>query len=375
MDSYTPIRVLQILNHMDYGGIEAVVMNYYRHMDRNKVQFDFAVSKDSLLPQKEEIQKLGGNIYLLPPVSNIVQYICDLKQIIEKNHYKIVHCHMNSLSVFPLYAAYRAGAEVRICHNHTTAHHGEGKKTVAKYLLRPCCKWFATDYFACGEYAGRWMYGDRCFDDGKVYVMRNAIDIEKFRYNPITRIVIRQRLGLTDKFVVGHIGRFMYQKNHGFLIDVFNEIHQKNADAVLLLVGEGELEGQIREKVRRLGLEDYVIFYGTSEDTSKLYQAMDVFCLPSFYEGLPVVAVEAQCNGLPVIASDEITAEVGILESYEKISLQMPMNLWTEKILGVCLDENRRNRECLLVENAGFSIRTEAERLLQHYSKKQNSKD
>ncbi|MGN0292220.1 MAG: glycosyltransferase, partial [Lachnospiraceae bacterium] len=285
MGQEAPIRILQILNHMDYGGIEAVVMNYYRHIDRTKIQFDFAVSRDSVLPQRKEIKKLGGNIYLLPPISHVTGYHRVVKKLIQSHGYDIIHCHMNTLSVFPLFAAYRAGAKVRICHNHTTAHRGEGAKTILKYLLRPMNRWFATDYFACGEYAGKWMYGKKAMQTGRVYIMRNAIDVEKFRYNTITRISMRMKMELADKFVVGHIGRFMYQKNHEFLIDVFSEVHRRNEDAVLLLVGEGELEGHIKKKVKRLGLEKNVIFYGTSEDTSKLYQVMDVFCLPSFYEG------------------------------------------------------------------------------------------
>ena len=215
MEDNHPIRILQVLNHMNYGGIEAIVLNYYRHMDRSRVQFDFAVSEDSGLPQREEIEGLGGKIYLLPKLSHPGRYLAALGQIIREHGYDTVHCHMNTLSVFPLLASCLAGARTRICHNHTTAHRSEGKRTLAKYLLRPFCKRFATDYFACGEYAGRWMYGDRCYEVGNVYVMKNAVDVERFRFDPDVRRQVRGQLGISDQFVVGHIGRFMYQKKIG----------------------------------------------------------------------------------------------------------------------------------------------------------------
>lgn len=362
-----PRRVLQILNHMDYGGIEAVVMNYYRHMDRTKIQFDFAVCEDSMLPQKEEIQKLGGNIYLLPPISHLPRYIRSLKKLIKDHNYEIVHCHMNTLSVFPLYAARRAKAKVRICHNHTTAHKGEGAKTILKYLLRPLNKCFATDYFACGEYAGRWMYGNKCFEAGEVYVMPNAVETERFRYNMITRISMRMKMDVTDKFVVGHIGRFMYQKNHDFLVDIFKEVHRRRPNAVLLLIGEGELEPRIREKVKSLGLTEAVIFYGTSQDTSKLYQVMDVFCLPSFYEGLPVVAVEAQMNGLCVISSDHVTPEIALLENYRQISLKASASVWAKEILKADICEATRQDAWKQMKKSGFSMEEEAGKLTAWY--------
>lgn len=370
MADYAPLRVLQILNHMDYGGIEAVVMNYYRFIDRSKVQFDFAVSIDSSLPQREEIEGLGGRVYLLPGISHLGRYIFTLKNIIQKNHYAIVHCHMNSLSVFPLFSAYLAGVKVRICHNHTTAHLGEGMRTAAKYALRPFCKWFATDYFACGEYAGRWMYGDKCFNAGKVYVMRNAIDIEKFGFDPAEREQIRKELGLAGKFVIGHIGRFMYQKNHDFLVDVFYEVYQRRKDAVLLLIGEGELLGQVTEKVKGMGIGDAVIFYGSCRNTEKLYHAMDVFCLPSFYEGVPVVAIEAQGNGLFVLASDKVSKEMAILEGCEIIPLNLPAGVWAVRALKHSDCPAQRGDGIFKLKNAGYSIESEAKNIQSYYEQR-----
>lgn len=361
-------RVLLVLNYMGHGGIEAVVMNYYRFLDRELIQFDFAVCEDSPIPQKREIQALGGRIFLLPSLRRQRQYQHRIQELIHREGYEIVHCHMNTLSVFPLYGAWRAKMKVRICHNHTTAHKGEGMRTLAKYALRPFCRLFATDYFACGAYAARWMYGRKALKNGEVFLMRNAVDEERFRYQMIARLSIRKKLDLSDKFVVGHIGRFTYQKNHEFLIDIFREVYRKNPRAVLLLVGEGELEGKIRRKVKRLGLEEAVIFYGTCEDTSVLYQAMDVFCLPSFYEGLPVVAVEAQMNGLPLILSEHVTREAVLLESCKRLSLREKASVWAGEVLHADKDEKRRQEAWRQMEKQGFSIEKAAGELLEYYA-------
>lgn len=305
-----PLRVAQVLNHMDSGGIEAVVLNYYRHIDRSKVQFDFYFAADSSLPQRTELERLGAGLYAIPAYSRPVAYHKALYAAFKQRNYKIVHAHLSTMSVFPLLAAWRAGVPVRICHNHSTAHWGEGVKTLLKYILRPFNKIFATDWFACGETAGRWMYGDGAFDSGRVTVLPNAIDTAKFAFDETARIELRKELGIPqDAFVVGHVGRFMYQKNHRFLVEIFAELCRQKPESRLLLIGEGELKEEIRQQARALGLQDKVIFTGARQDVNKLYSTMDVFCLPSFYEGMPVVAWEAQANGLPCVFADTITRE------------------------------------------------------------------
>ena len=327
-----PVRVAQILNRMDSGGVESVVMNYYRHIDRKKIQFDFYFSKDSTFPQREELEQLGAGICPMPPYSRPFAYHRALYKAFREKKYRIVHTHLSTMSVFPLFAAWRAGVPVRICHNHTTAHWGEGVKTLLKYILRPFNKIFATDYFACGEAAGRWMYGDRCFDRGEVTVMPNAIDTEQFAFDPAARAALREELGIPqDAFVVGHVGRFMYQKNHRFLVDIFAEVLKKKPEAVLLLVGEGELMESIREKVKARGISSSVVFTGARREVNKLYSVMDVFCLPSFYEGMPVVAWEAQANGLPCVFSNKISQEAG----NNFLSLSQGIEKWEEALLSI----------------------------------------
>lgn len=329
-----PIRVAQVLNRMDSGGIESVVMNYYRHIDREKVQFDFYLAEGSSFPQREELERLGAGIFPIPPYSRPIRYHRVLYKAFKERRYKIVHAHLSTMSVFPLFAAWRAGIPVRICHNHTTAYWGEGFKTLLKYILRPFNKIFATDYFACGETAGRWMYGNRCFDSGRVTVMPNAIDAEKFAFDPEERIALREELGIPqDAFVVGHVGRFTYAKDHSFLLDIFYELLKTRPDARLFLIGEGELESRIRNKAKRLGIEKSVIFTGIREDVNRLYSVMDVFCLPSLYEGLGMAAWEAQANGLPVLLSDKVPQEAALSENCRHLPLEAGAAAWAAALL------------------------------------------
>jgi len=330
-----PIHVAQILNQMDSGGIEAVVMNYYRHINKDKVQFDFYFNQESSFPQRDELERYGAKVYFLPSYVNVINYHKKLYWAFKDKKYKIVHAHLNTMSVFPLFAAWRAGVPVRICHNHSTAHQGEGKRTVLKYILRPFNKIFATDYFACGELAGRWMYGDKCFDDGEVTVMQNAIDTKRFQYDDAKRKQIRKEFDISEEaFVIGHVGRFAYQKNHRFMISVFEKLLQQQENAYMLLVGEGELQDEIQCQVEKLGLRERVIFTGARQDVNDMYSAMDVFFLPSFYEGVAVVAWEAQANGLPIVSSNNVSEEIVCADNISRLNLEEGEDLWIEKLIG-----------------------------------------
>lgn len=353
-----PIIVAQIMGKMNGGGVEAVIMNYYRHIDRTKVQFDFIVDEDSTNIPREEIEKLGGNIILCPPYQKIRKYMKFLEKLFRDKKYRIVHSNINTLSVFPLKAAKNAGVPVRIAHSHNTSNPREIKRNLVKNVLRKFSKKYATDYFACSEAAGRYQFGDKVFDEGKVKIIPNAIDIEKFKYDPVARKKLRKEIGIKDDdFVIGHVGAFRKQKNHKFLINVFAEVKKERKNAKLVLVGQGPLRIEIEEKVKKLGLEKDVFFLGQRDDTNKLYSVFDIFCLPSLYEGLPVVGIEAQANGMPCLFSQTITKEVLI----NKNSMRAPLSTDFYKNL---TNMNRNN-----VKLDAFSAKKSAMLLAKYYTK------
>lgn len=362
-----PIRIAHIVGKWVGGGVEAVIMNYYRRIDRNKIQFDFLCDDDSTNIPYEEIEKLGGRVILVPPYQKVFKYHKELKRIFKENKYKIVHSHINTLSVFPLFAAKCAGVKVRIAHSHSTTNKKEWKKNLLKLALRPFSKVFATKYMCCSELAGRWLFGDKEYDKGNVYLLNNAIDLDKFKYDEKLRVKKRKELEIKeDTLVIGHIGRFVEQKNHRFLIDIFNELHKKNQNSILLLAGHGPLQDEIKEKVHSFGLDESVEFLGQRNDANELYQAFDVFLLPSLYEGLPVVGVEAQASGNLCYLSDDMTKETKVLDSTVFMSLSNLAEEWAKSILEDAKKYKKHDTK-KEVSNYGFNIIDEAKKLEKRY--------
>ncbi len=365
-----PLRVAHIIGKWVGGGVESVVMNYYRYIDKTKIQFDFFIDEDSTMePPIEEIEKLGGKVYKIPSYTKIIKYHKELKKILKENNYKIVHSHINTLSVFPLFAAKRAGVPVRIAHSHSTTNKKEWKKNIIKQILRPFSKLFATDYMCCSELAGRWLFGNKAYDQGKIYLLHNAIDLDKFKYDEKVRKAKRKELRIKDDtLVIGHVGRFVEQKNHTFLIDIFNEVHNEQPNSILLLIGEGPLKEEIQNKVERLKLTDSVKFLGQRADVNELYQVMDVFVLPSLYEGLPVVGIEAQAAELPCIFSNSMTKETKMLNSTKFISLKDNESEWSNNILNIYKNCKRKDCQQKLIQK-GFYIKNETTKLEEYLKK------
>ena len=340
----SPIRIAQIIGKWLGGGVESVVMNYYRHIDRSKIQFDFICDEDSTNIPYDEINSLGGKVILIPPYQKVIKYHNELKKVLKDGNYKIVHSHINTLSVFSLWAAKSAGVPVRIAHSHSTTNKKEKKKNLMKQVLKHFSKVFATDYMCCSELAGRWLFGDKEYDRGNVYLLNNAIDLDKFKYDENIRKEKRKELNISDDtLVIGHVGRFVEQKNHRFLIDIFNEVHKERKNSILLLAGQGPLVEEIHEKVNELGLNDSVRFLGQRKDIDKLYQAMDLFLFPSLYEGLGMVAVEAQVSGLPCVVSTEIPEIAKVTEKITFVNLENKIETWTEIIFKYIKNINRKN--------------------------------
>ena len=362
-----PIRIAHIIGKWVGGGVESTVMSYYRNIDHNKVQFDFICDSDSSDIPYEEINKLGGRVILIPPYQHIFSYHKKLKKILKDNQYKIIHSHINTLSVFPLFAAKCAKVPVRIAHNHSTTNKKEWKKNLLKQILKPFAKVFATHYFGCTEHAGRWLFGDKEYEKNNIYILNNAIDLDKFKYNEKVRKQKRKELSISDEtIVIGHVGRFMKQKNHEFLIDVFSEIHRKNSNTILLLAGQGPLLEEMKQKVEKLNLKDSVVFLGQRKDVEELYQVFDAFVLPSLYEGLGIVLIESQCAGLPSFASTEVPEIAKVSDILKFISLEEEKEKWADVILESINDYKRRDykKEC---QQCRYDIKIEGPKLQEYY--------
>ncbi|MDF2907930.1 MAG: glycosyl transferase group 1 family protein, partial [Herbinix sp.] len=359
-----PIRVLQIVPNMQAGGLETLIMNIYRNIDRSKVQFDFLVHYTSRYFYDDEIEKFGGKIYRLSfrEDNNFIKYIKDLNYFFSTHKYEIVHCHMASTAIFTLGVAKKYGVSNRILHSHNSSTDSTIKGK-AKGVLLKVSKSYANKYFACGVAAGKFLYGIKQFE-----VIHNAIDVEKFAYaqrkdDPILN-------ALEDKFVIGHVGRFTEQKNHIFLIDIFKDYHAQNSNSVLLLIGEGELRNEIEDKVNKLGLKDSVVFYGTSIDMQSIYKCFDVFLLPSLFEGLPVVGIESQAAGIECLYSDKITKEVEMTDLIKFLPIDSGTEPWVnalDKINNENMDSYHNVDIAYAIENAGYEIKTEAKRVQNIY--------
>lgn len=360
-----PIRIVHIIGKWLGGGVESVVMNYYRNIDRKKIQFDFICDDDSSNIPYNEIEKLGGKVILVPPYQKIFKYLKELKKVLKNGNYKIIHSHINTLSIFPLFIAKVVKIPVRIAHSHSTTNKKEKRKNFIKQILRPFSKLFATDYFACSEYSGRWLFGNKEFENGNIYILNNAIEIEKFKFNKDVRIEMRKNLNINDDtLVIGNIGRFVEQKNHTFLIDVFNEVKKQKSNSVLLLIGQGPLENKIKNKVKELELGDSVKFLGQRNDVDRLYQAMDIFLLPSLYEGLGMVLIEAQANSLFSICSNNVPIEAKITENI--LFLKLEKEIWKSNILNF-KNVNRNNKTKNNLKNNKYEILEQSKMLEEKY--------
>ena len=327
-----PIRVCEFVGNMNGGGVEAVVMNYYRHVVRSKVQFDFVVTESSTIVPREEMESLGARVFTAPAYTNLPAFQgASYKLFKAHSEWRIVHAHMNALNVFPLKEAAKAGVPVRISHSHSTSGRGETAKNVAKVILKTQANRYPAVRFACSRFAGEWLFGKGA-DSEVVY---NAIDLDRFFFSAPARAKMRADLGLVDgQVVIGHVGRFMPQKNHRFLLEAFELASRRRDNLVLLCVGTGEAESLAKRWVAEHGLENKVKFLGHRDDVNKLYQVFDAFALPSLYEGLGLVGVEAQAAGLPCLLSDRITREVDVTGTCDFLPINDPKN-WADALCAV----------------------------------------
>lgn len=369
------IRVLEVFREpMANGGQESFLMNMYRNMDRTKVQLDFLTPFTCDNPDlKAEIESMGGQVFTYDHPfgeNNNKVFRESVQDFLSSHPYPIVHFH--SGSTYALMEGAKLAAEakvpVRVVHSHCGGFKNL-KYHVIKMLSIPWLLKYPTDYLACSDLAAEWKFPKSVIQDHRYTVIHNAVDTDRFRLDPALREKIRTVLGVdANAPVLGHVGRFSLQKNHAFLIDIFAAVHQKNPDAILLLAGAGELEPEIRDKVKTLDLENAVKFLGLRKDIPALMNAMDVFVLPSFFEGLPVVGVEAQATGLPVITSTAVARELPLKDLAQYIPLESSPDTWADAILHTA-DESRVHRRDTSgdIAKAGYEIKAAARDFEQFY--------
>lgn len=364
------MKVLQIGMGNVSGGLEAFVMNYYRILVHMDVQFDFVCMYDKIA-YEDEIRKLGGRIYYVPNVKKDYRgYVKSLKQIFKKERYDVVHVHMlSAANIVPLRIAHEMKVEKIIAHSHSSSCPGV-IRNLMNWWNRPAIRRYATVWAACGEVAGKWLFGEKAFSNGKVTLLKNAIRTDKFRFSLKDREDLRKELGWQNQIVIGHVGRFDIPKNHDRMIDIFEKLCEKNNHVKLCLVGPKEgLYEQILEKSRRKGLEDRICFAGKQENICRFLSAMDVFFFPSLFEGVPFALIEAQANGLPCVMSDAVSEEAVVFaERVKRLSLEEDNQTWADEILSA--GSLRREPADVIqkrLEEAHFDIKTEAQQLKKLY--------
>lgn len=363
------IRVLQVVGRMDIGGTETMLMNLYRNIDREKIQFDFIVHNEDKNFYNDEIEKLGGRIYRVPrfKVINIMQYIRAWDKFFSThNEYKIIHGHIGSSAAIYLKLANKYGYYT-IAHSHSTKSKIKNFKDLAYRIFSFPVRNIAKQFFACGKQAGLDRYGEKVANSQNFKVLNNAIDSKKFIFNENTNRVKRKELNIENKFVVGHVGRFTYPKNHKFIIEVFKKIYEKDNNSVLLLVGDGELRSEIEKEVSNLGLDDVVIFVGMQSNIQDFMNVMDVLLFPSHFEGLPLTIIEAQANGLKCILSNCITTEVNITGNVKYVSLSKNADEWCDKVLEYKIGYERQNMYTKICKS-GYDVKESAKWLEKFYS-------
>lgn len=285
----------------------------------------------------------------------------------KENKYLIVHSNINTLSVFPLYAAKKAKVPIRIAHNHATTNKKEFKRNLIKCFLRPLNKIYATNYMSCSEKAGRWMFGNKTYDNKKVTVINNAIKIDDFIYNEETRKIYRNKIRVKkNQIVIGHVGRMVETKNHLFLLSVFSNICEQK-DAVLVLIGQGPLETKLKKQVKEMRIEDKVIFLGQIEDVNNWYQAFDILVLPSLYEGFGMALLEAQASNLPCATANNVPKEVKLINEFKFISLKENVDVWTSAVTNLIKNNHRKSNKKILIDK-GFDISVEVNKLSNYYT-------
>ena len=374
--SKEPIRILHITEMLSAAGIESFIMNVYRNIDREKVQFDFLVLRNEKEFYEDEITALGGRKYYVhSDIKNTFLRILDESRKIEKflkiNHYDVVHIHYTTpLRAFYLKAAAKAGVPVRIYHSHSAE--VSGKSNIKLFIYNYCKKVidkYATDFFACSEAAAKWIFSENALKSKKVKVIHNGIDTDRFSFKKEIRDKVRKNLSVSNEYVLINTGRFTEQKNQTFLIDIVNELKKKGENVKLFLLGDGPLKAKCQDKVDKLELQDIVYFLGVKANVEDYLFAADCYVMPSLYEGLPVAGVEAECTGIPCVFSENITREVKLNENAIFVGLNTSALEWSHIVLDKCEVKERENA-VKAIRDAGYDIHDVASNMQKFYERR-----
>lgn len=387
-----PIIVLHVVGRLDIGGAESRIMDMYRHIDREKVQFHFVQHTTDRCAFEDEVESLGGKVYHVPRfnVKNYFAYKKAWEDFFQTHsEIKVVHGHMTSTAAIYLPIAKKAGGVITIAHARSAGVDPGVKGYLTRFLRRDLYK--RCDYrFTCSKIAGDSVFGDQNLEQKRAQFIPNAIDVDKFAFDNETRNKIRYELGITDKFVIGHVGRFSHMKNHKYMLQIMEqcikiEKEKKLPETVLMFLGDGELKEEIMEQAVSMGLSSRVLFMGNKKDVYRYYQVMDYFLLPSLYEGLPGTAIEAQASGLPGIISDTVTDEAVVTDLLQMRSIKEDPLLWAGEIMkvnqnnksaGEFVEEGsniaereikKRGGYAELVKQASFDVKEQAKKMQEFY--------
>ncbi len=364
-----PIRVLNMFTIMNRGGAETMVMNYYRRLDKSKIQFDFLVHREERGAYEDEIEAMGGRIYRMIPIypQNFGKYKKMLREFFTQHReYRIIHSHMSELGYFAFREAKAQGVPVRICHAHNAPHGWDLKMVMRNYFKRRMMP-YITHMFVCGEESGDWLFGSENRD--RFVQMNNAIDAERFRYSPKIEKELRIELGIEKKFVIGHVGRFYSQKNHKFLLEIFQAILKRRPESILILIGDGELKEEVEKEAVRKGIRNHIKFLGVRSDIDRIMQCLDAFVFPSLFEGLGIVLIEAQAAGVRCYTSkDVVPKEAKVTSLLEYLDLKSSADSWAEDILRSTKGYKKEDTYDLIAKN-GYDINDNAIWLETFYEK------
>ncbi len=366
------IRVLQVVGKMHYGGMETLIMNLYRNIDRSQIQFDFLVHYEEPGEYDEEIRRLGGKIYVMPKTTfrNFFQYKKALNKFFEEHtEYLVIHGHLQSTAFIYHKIAKKYGVRCAVTHAHNNGVEFT-LKGIASFFTSRMSQRITDEFWGCSMEACRFFFPRAVRRGKRMRILLNGIEVERFHFQEEIREKKRKELGITNQLVIGHVGRFAKQKNQRFLIDIFQEIQEKEKNSLLLLIGKGPDEEKIREKVRKSGLEDKVLFLGARDDVNEVMMAMDVFVLPSLFEGFGIVLVEAQASGLPCFCTEgKIPSTTNITNAYYPLPLEEGAGYWASEILADRdEDDERRDDKYELVGIRGFDIKKIAREVEKQYT-------